>query len=207
MKREEKSYIEDWRKLTNNPRTQEIKLRDVHLKIPFGVFNPSEEITYSSSLLLDNIPENLSKKRVLDMGTGSGVVAIKSELNNAKSITAIDINKKSVRTAVENSNINNCSNITFVWSDLFDNLIGGKYDYIFANLPILEVDFDDLYIRLLNYYENFITDDGQLWIVFASFGDMNRVKEFFIKHPKLIKDEIIKINKFDVDWYIFKFRK
>lgn len=207
MNNSEKKYIDDWRKYTNNPETKIIKLRDVKLKIPFGVFNPSDEITYSSSFLLDNIPNNLKNKKILDMGTGSGIVAIKSELNNAKSIVAVDVHKKSVKTAIENSQINNCNNIAFVWGDLFDTLLGGQFDYIFANLPILEIDFEDLYGRLLNYYENFLTKNGELWVVFASFGDMEMAKNKFLKHPNLITEEVISINKLEVDWYIYKFTK
>jgi len=207
MSNSEKRYLEYWRAITNSPEIKTINLRDVKLKIPFGVFNPSDEITYSSSFLIDNIPLDLSKKRILDMGTGSGVVAIKSELNNAKSVVAVDIHKKSVKTAIENSYENNCSNIAFIWSDLFDNLVGGQFDYIFANLSILEVDFEDIYGRLLNYYENFLTNSGELWIVFASFGDMNKVASKFLNHPNLNKDDIISINKLGVDWYIYKFKK
>lgn len=200
-----KKYIEYWRNKTNSPEVQTVNLRGVNLKIPFGVFNPSEEITYSSSFLIDNMPTSLEGKKVLDMGTGSGVVAIKSEFNNAKSIVAVDVHKKSVKTAVENSMINSCDNISFIFSDLFNNLIGGRFDYIFANLPILEVDFEDLYGRLLNYYENFLTDLGELWIVFASFGDMKQAKNKFEKHPNI--KEIIHINKLNVDWYIYKIKK
>lgn len=207
MNNSEKKYIDDWRKYTNSPETKVIKLRGVNLKIPFGVFNPSDEITYSSSFLLDNIPNNLANKKILDIGTGSGIVAIKSELNNAKSVVASDVHKKSVKTAIENSYANHCNNITFVWSDLFDTLLGGKFDYIFANLPILEVDFEDLYGRLLNYYENFLNEKGELWIVFASFGDMDMAKKKFLKHPNLIKKEIISVNKLGVEWYIYKFTK
>ncbi len=200
-----KKYIDYWRDITKNHETESIELRGIKLKIPFGIFNPSDKVTYSSSFLLDNIPNNLKNKKVLDMGTGSGVLAIKSEINNAKSVVAIDIHKKSVRVAYENSNLNNCKNIFFIWSDLFYNLVGGKFDYIFANLPILDVDFDDLYGRLLNYYENYLTKNGELWIEFASFGEMEKAKTYFQNHPHHI--ETLHINKLGVDWYIYKLKK
>lgn len=199
------NYIEYWREQTKSHKTKNIEINGIKLKIPFGVFNPSKAITYSSSFLLESLPKNLSNKSILDMGTGSGVIAIQSEKNNAQDIIAVDIDKKSSQIAFQNSQLNNCSRITCIFSDLFNQIAGGSFDYIFANLPILEIDFDDLYFRLLNQYENYLSGKGELWVVFASFGDMDNAKKYFENHPKFI--EKLEISKFNVDWFIYKLKK
>lgn len=198
-------YISEWKLKTNNLSPVKLQVKGLNLTIPSGVFNPSEDLTYSSSFLLESLPENLEGKTVLDMGTGSGIIAIQSEKAKAKSVVAVDIHKKSARVAHVNALRNNCTNITFVWSDLFQNLIGGRYDYIFANLPILDVDFEELYFNLLNQYENFLTKDGELWVVFASFGDMKKANKHFDKHPNI--KERLSAQKFGVSWFIYKFVK
>jgi ribosomal protein L11 methyltransferase len=77
---------------------------------------------------LDSMPE-----KVLDMGTGTGVLAILAEKLGAKSILAIDIEEWSAINAKENCQLNECSLIETVCGDI--NLIEGKtFGLIIANI-------------------------------------------------------------------------
>lgn len=77
---------------------------------------------------LDEMPEN-----VLDMGTGTGVLAIYAERLGAKNILAIDIEEWSAQNAQENVERNNCSNIECVWGDI-DKVEGKTFGLIIANI-------------------------------------------------------------------------
>ena len=77
---------------------------------------------------LDEMPGN-----VLDMGTGTGVLAIYAEKLGAKNILAIDIEEWSAQNAKENAERNNCSNIDCVWGDI-DKIEGKTFGLIIANI-------------------------------------------------------------------------
>ena len=55
---------------------------------------------------------NCKNKSVLDMGTGTGVLAILAEKRGAKNILALDIDTWSVENSLENLELNNCQKIT-----------------------------------------------------------------------------------------------
>lgn len=77
---------------------------------------------------LNTMPEN-----VLDMGTGTGVLAIIAEKLGAKRILAIDIEEWSAENARENTERNACKNIECVWGDR-DKIEGHEFGLIIANI-------------------------------------------------------------------------
>lgn len=93
---------------------------------------------------------------VLDIGTGSGILAIAADLLGAKSAIGVDIDAQSVKTAIQNAEINGVSEKTeFLVGDLADK-ISGKYDIVCANIVA------DVVIRLFNNVADFMNDDGIL---------------------------------------------
>jgi ribosomal protein L11 methyltransferase len=72
-------------------------------------------------------------KRVLDMGTGTGVLAILAEKIGAESILAIDIEPWSVENTIENANRNKCNAIEALCGDI-DLVVGKEFDIILANI-------------------------------------------------------------------------
>lgn len=78
------------------------------------------------------------KVDILDIGTGSGCIAITlDKLINSK-VDAVDISKEALTIAKENNNINKTSVNLFV-SDVFSN-INKKYDVIISNPPYISYD-------------------------------------------------------------------
>ncbi|HIP36162.1 MAG TPA: 50S ribosomal protein L11 methyltransferase [Crocinitomix sp.] len=76
---------------------------------------------------------DLKNKDVLDMGTGTGVLAILAEKLGAKYVFAPDIDEWSYKNAIENIAINHCMNIEVALGD--DTLLKGKqFDVIIANI-------------------------------------------------------------------------
>ena len=139
---------------------------DRKFKVTKDVLSPrmeTEELIYK---VIEYIKK--SKKdsfRILDLCTGSGIIAItlkKEIVEKYTEIVASDISEKALSIAIENANNNN-ANITFIKSDLFDN-ISGKFDLIISNPPYISYK-DKITIKdsVLNYDPHlalFAEEDG-----------------------------------------------
>lgn len=98
-------------------------------KMSFGTGH--HETTYM--MLQQLLPLSLEDTKVLDMGCGTGILAIMAALRGARDITAIDIDPWCVENATENVQQNDCSFITIKEGDV--SLIAGEqYNLILANI-------------------------------------------------------------------------
>jgi len=76
---------------------------------------------------------DLENKKVLDMGCGTGILAIFAEMKGAKPLDAIDIDNWCYENSIENVTRNNCENISVYEGDA-TLLVDKKYDVIIANI-------------------------------------------------------------------------
>jgi len=76
---------------------------------------------------------DLNNKRVLDMGCGTGILAIFAEMKGANPIDAIDIDNWCYQNSLENVQRNDCHHITVLEGDA-SLLKENKYDLIIANI-------------------------------------------------------------------------
>jgi ribosomal protein L11 methyltransferase len=76
---------------------------------------------------------DLENKKVLDMGCGTGILAIFAEMKGARALDAIDIDNWCYENSLENVARNNCKNITIYEGDA-SLLVDKKYDVIIANI-------------------------------------------------------------------------
>lgn len=111
----------------------------------------------TTSLCLDILEDTVdSNTRLLDIGTGSGILAIASVLLGAKKAFGVDIDEQSVKTAKENAKINAVDkNIEFAVGDLAEK-VSGKYDIVCANIVA------DVIMRFFANVSDYMTDDGIL---------------------------------------------
>ncbi len=124
------------------------------LKIdPGAAFGTGTHAT--TSLCLDIMQKYVAEDTTtLDIGCGSGILAIASVLLGSKAAVGVDIDAQSVKTAKENAEINSVTeNTQFIIGDLAEK-VNGKYSLIFANIVT------DVIIRLLDGVEKFMTDDA-----------------------------------------------
>jgi len=93
-------------------------------------------IDETRSFIKSQIPA--TKYQLLDIGTGSGCIAIalKKYLPKAQ-ITATDISKKALAVAEKNAGFHK-TKIKFIHSDLLNNVPGQKWDIIITNPPYLD---------------------------------------------------------------------
>ncbi len=117
-----------------------------------------------SSYLLENPPEN---KKVLDFGSGTGVLSILSEKLKASSISSVEIDQLAVSNAIKNGRINNCNKIKFIHGS-GDSIPNMAYDLILANINkntimsqwdyLLRVSNRKTSIVLSGFYEQDLSD-------------------------------------------------
>lgn len=146
---EKLAVVPSWEEY-NNPQGRTVLNID-----PGAAFGTGTHAT--TSLCLGVLDEaTFDGAKVLDIGCGSGILAIASVLLGAESAVGVDIDAQSVKTAKENAEINNISHKTeFIVGDLADK-ISGKYDIVCANIVA------DVIIRLLPDVGQFMTEDGIL---------------------------------------------
>lgn len=109
-----------------------VEIRNMKIRIFPNVFPPIR--TISTDLLLDAIDHFVKAgQKLLDLGTGSGVLAIYAAKKGAK-VIATDIMKEAVVAAKYNAKINNVK-IDVRIGNLFDPVKGIKFDIIVFNPP------------------------------------------------------------------------
>ena len=101
----------------------------------------THETTRLCATLLEKYVDRSSK--MLDVGCGSGILAICASKLGAKECYAYDIDPVAVKVAKENVKDNDVTNIECGVSDLLKGVKAGKYDVITANIVA------DIIIRLL----------------------------------------------------------
>ncbi len=134
-------------------------------------------------------------KKVLDMGCGTGVLAILAEMKGAKPIDAIDYDNWCYLNSLENVERNNCKHITVLEGDA--GLLKNKtYDIIIANIN------RNILLQDMTAYASCLNKNGQLFL-----------SGFYSEDIPLITS---KCNKFDLshvetlernNWVALKFEK
>ncbi len=116
--------------------------------------------THETTRLVIELLETYTKKgaRVLDVGCGSGILAICAAKLGAAECKAYDIDPVAVRVARENIKDSGEQNVTCDVSDLLKqvDLAGGKYDLVCANIVA------DIIIRMAPDVGGYMKDDAVL---------------------------------------------
>jgi release factor glutamine methyltransferase len=100
------------------------------------VLIPRPETEHLVEWAIKSIPQNST---VLDLGCGSGCIAISIALNRPDlTIVASDISKAAIEIALGNAATHSVDNkIEFIVSDLFDQLASNRFDIILSNPPYI----------------------------------------------------------------------
>ena len=138
---------------------------------------------------------DLENKKVLDMGCGTGILAIFAEMKGAQPTDAIDIDSWCYQNSIENVQRNGCKHITVLEGDS-SLLKGEKYDVIIANIN------RNILLSDMKIYTDSLDQEGTLLLSGFYKDDMVVIESEVIKYG-LVLDKMIQKN----NWVALKYLK
>jgi ribosomal protein L11 methyltransferase len=114
-------------------------------------------------------------KKVLDMGTGTGVLAIIAEKLGAEQILAVDIEDWSVENTIENAERNDCHAITAACGDI-DVIEAQQFDLILANIN------KNVLKAHIPTYRQLLVENGTLFLSGFFDSDVEELVDFCSQH-------------------------
>lgn len=122
-----------------------------------AAFGTGEHATTAMSLrMLHRVTRRLAPDwRMLDAGTGSGILALAGRCFGAAEVIAVENDPLAISVAKENARVNGIRGVTFITADV-NRRLAGKFDVITANL------FSELLISMLPKWRARLAVDGRL---------------------------------------------
>lgn len=138
--------------------------------------------------------ENLDLQRrdtVLEIGTGTGLIAIYAA-KNTSNVIATDINKNAIKCALKNTITNHTYNVELREGKLFEPVEGQKFDLILFNTPYLPTEEEEKLEENINAafdggldgratidtfidgVKNYLKDGGRVQMVQSSLADNDK---------------------------------
>ncbi|MEG1642919.1 MAG: 50S ribosomal protein L11 methyltransferase [Bacteroidales bacterium] len=112
------------------------------------------------------LSENIQNKTVLDMGCGTGILAILASKCGAAKVTAIDIDERAYKNAIENTRLNHISNI-YLRHGGAEAIESNKFDIILANIN------RNILISDMEIYSEAVNPGGVLYVSGFYESDIN----------------------------------
>jgi ribosomal protein L11 methyltransferase len=125
----------------------------------------------TTSLMIEYVLEEpLAGKELLDMGAGTGVLAILARMRGASPVTAIDNDEWAYENNIENNARNGVSDIRVILGDA-SALHDMHYDVIIANIN------RNILLRDMRYYVKVLNDNGIIFFSgFYQGEDLDAIK-------------------------------
>ena len=121
--------------------------------------------------------------KLLDLGTGSGILAIIASILGCKDVFGVDIDESVIKTAVDNVNMNNAKNVK-ICEGTATNIIG-TYDIIVANI------LHNIIVKELNIWQKLLNKDG----IMILSGILDEKKELVINKIQELKLNVLSIEQ------------
>ena len=111
----------------------------------------------TTSMMMETILElSVEKKKILDMGSGTGILGILTSMRGATKITAIDIDEWCTTNNKENCQLNNISNMEIKLGDASILKKEGIFDFILANIN------KNILLEDIKHYVKHLSSKGSL---------------------------------------------
>jgi release factor glutamine methyltransferase len=118
----------------------ECEFYSIKFKVTPSVLIPRQETELLVDLALEKISSSMSCK-ILDLGTGSGVIAITiAKHRTLSNVTAADNSANAIAIAKTNADCLSVNNVNFIKSDWFQALTKRKFDLIISNPPYIALN-------------------------------------------------------------------
>lgn len=201
-----------WAKLIHHER-HDVNIGGATITVEDGVFTPDPNISYSSSMIVNNLPD-VTGKRIADVGTGSGVIATITAMRGASEVIATDISDAAIENAKSNIMKHDVTDVVKVLkTNLLDNA-EGTFDYIFANIPITDDNVwnivgIDAASTLRDFFESAksrLNQGGEIYLPWGSFAEEKRKDlEDMLKNHGYTFDVRTKTH-LGYTWYLYTIR-
>lgn len=123
--------------ITDQPPADKIALK-IDAATAFGT--GEHQTTHGCLEALNDL--NFQPKNVIDIGCGSGILAMAYAKTYHQPVDAVDIDPESVRMALKNAENNKLSTLMHVWESTGYSAVSGQYDLILCNIlarPLIEM--------------------------------------------------------------------
>ena len=142
----------------------------------------------TTHMMIQHILNNEWKgKSVLDMGCGTGVLAILAEMKGATSLDAIDIDNWCYLNTLENVERNNCKNIS-VYEGTAELLENKHYDVVIANIN------RNILLEDIPTYSKCLSSGGKLFLSGFYTEDVPVIEEMCNKHGLKFENKLVQDN-------------
>lgn len=176
-------------------RTTVVNAAGFRLTVPPTVFHPRVFLT--SELFAGFVAEvGMKGKRVAEVGTGSGIIALAAARAGAETVVAIDINPNAARAARDNARANGLGDRVY---GVCSNLMGGiaprpLFDVILSSPPSFPGEPRDLADRawhagpeyrdiaaLFEQARDRLAPDGRVYLLLSSDSDLKLLGDLIAK--------------------------
>ncbi|HUF44698.1 MAG TPA: HemK2/MTQ2 family protein methyltransferase [Aestuariivirgaceae bacterium] len=159
---------------------------------------------------------DLTGKRVADVGTGTGILALAAARAGAENVVAIDINPNAVAAATENARANGLHDrVSAICSDLLSEIAPGpRFDVILSNPPFFPDEPRDIADRAWNAGPDYrdiaaffdqarerLTPNGSMYLLLSSDCDLNKIGALIEDagfNVRLVEQRSIFFESFDI---------
>ena len=155
-----------------------IKFLGKKLVIYPSVFDP--RYIFTTKFFAENL--RIKEKKVLEIGTGTGILSIIAA-KNAKKVLAVDINHFAVKCAQENIKLNKLTNVDVKKSNLFSN-VKEKFDLIIFNPPYLQgkpkkhIEYawydNGLLKKFFEQANDYLSKKGRILVLYSTIADKKK---------------------------------
>jgi len=110
----------------------------------------------TAMMLEQQLSLDFAGKKVLDVGSGTGILAILAAKMGASDVLAFDIEEWAVENARENAELNDCPQVRVFMGTIADVDPGSRYEIILANIN------RNVLLAEIPTYTNLLTENGHL---------------------------------------------
>ncbi len=161
----------------------------INPKMSFGTgHHQTTRLVISEQLTIEH-----KNKRVLDVGTGTGILSVMAYKLGAGSITATDIDDWCIENSRENFSLNNLENITILQGEIANLTLSHNFDIILANIN------KNILLAELPYYKKLLDSHGILILSGFYEHDVTDLQQKALKHQL----KVVGVNTLD-QWAMMK---